>query len=117
MNISPELLYVGQVSGIDGFNLFVLQPPETSPTKADQFNWFVVGPISSWKSVPTGYELSQLNVSFAALLCAEFIPRPRYEKERNLEPSFASLYSSVHELITSRRLLLYMYVRPVKGKC
>ena len=65
MNISPKSLYVGQVSGIDGFNLFVLQPPETSPTKADQFNWFVVGPISSWISVPTGYELSQLNVSFA----------------------------------------------------
>ena len=45
--------------------------------------------------MPTGYELSQLNVSFAALLCAEFIPGPRYEQERNLEPSLPppSLFS------------------------
>ena len=33
-------MWVGQV---DGFNLFVLQPHESSLTKADQFNWFVVG--------------------------------------------------------------------------
>ena len=116
MNTSPELL-CGSAKSAGSMASIYLFCNHTNRLQQKLTNWFVVGKKAHIKlEICANWVRTEPTKCFfcCAFVCRIYSRaevRTRAESRAKFGPR---LYSLVHELNTSRRLL---YVRPVKGKC